>query len=123
MTVNIDGERRLRALKAQLSELRTRKRKEAADYDKKICELRTRIRRTEKPVRDRRLMTIGLIVDEALGMELDSPEKREALRRQLSAAQDAAGGTYSCGSWLAVNIMADEIMKKQFNNGKGAKKE
>ncbi|MBP3263246.1 conjugal transfer protein TraD [Pseudobutyrivibrio sp.] len=83
-------EERLEEIKAKKDKLAQLERKLKAEQSKKTRNERTR-----------RLIEIGAIIEKALNMELDTPEKRERLLAKLTEPQkNNKGGTSTWGMYF-----------------------
>lgn len=82
-----------RTVEERLEEIKAKKDK-LAQLERKLKAEQTKKARNE---RTRRLIEVGAIIEKALDMELDTPEKRERLLKKLTEPQkNNKGGT---GTW------------------------
>lgn len=87
-------EERLAEIEAKENRLKQQKKKLKAEQSKKARNARTK-----------RLIEIGAIVEKALGIELDTPGKREKLLNLLIEEREARNGnTYSYASFFRNKI-------------------
>lgn len=91
-------EERIEKLKQRQAQLKAQEKKLLAQKSK-----------AERNARTKRLIEVGAIVEKAIGIELDTPEKKEKLQKILLQERQARNGnTYSYAAFFRTQLEADQ---------------